>query len=139
MKTNRVIIAGSRTVPENSKELKQSVSLILNNIDKNDLEIVSGGAKGADKFGENWANNRNVPVKIFPADWDTWGKSAGYKRNKQMAQYANHLIAIVDLEVESRGTRHMIDLAHRYELKIRIIYINEDKAKYNKITHIKQQ
>lgn len=135
MKTNRVIIAGSRTVPENDKALKEKICLILNNTDKKDLEIVSGGAKGADKFGENWANNRNIPVKIFEADWDTWGKSAGYKRNKQMALYATHLIAIVDLEVESRGTRHMIDLAKRYELKIRVIYINEDTAKYSKIKY----
>lgn len=135
MKTNRVIIAGSRTVPEESDDLKQKVCLYLNNIDKKDLEIVSGGARGADKFGENWANSRNIPIKIFEADWDTWGKSAGYKRNKQMALYATHLIAIVDLEVESRGTRHMIDLAKRYDLKIRVIYINEDKAKYSKIKY----
>lgn len=135
MKTNRVIIAGSRTVPEQSNDLFGKILKIVFNLDVEDTEIVSGGAKGADKLGENIAKElpHPLPVKIFEADWDTWGKSAGYKRNKQMALYATHLIAIVDLEVESRGTRHMIDLAKRYDLKIRVIYINEDKAKYSKI------
>lgn len=135
MKTNRVIIAGSRTVPENDYDLWLKVTEIVKTLERDQTEFVSGTAKGGDKFGEWFASTWESPVAKFTADWDTHKKSAGYIRNKQMAQYATHLIAIVDLEVESRGTRHMIDLAKRYDLKIRVIYINEDKAKYSKIKY----
>jgi len=128
---SKVIIAGSRTVPEISTELSRKISKILSTL--KDVEIVSGGAKGADRFGENYAKNYNIPVKVFKADWDRFGKVAGYKRNVEMAEYATHLIAIVDLSVPSRGTRHMIIEAKSKGLKIRVLYINEDNSKFPKI------
>ena len=45
----------------------------------------------------------------FPADWNRFGRTAGPKRNKQMANYANTLVAFWD--GKSRGTKNMIDLA----------------------------
>lgn len=130
---NRVIIAGSRTVPEQDDELLIKLRGLTLNIEE-DMEIVSGTAKGADTLGEWYAETMRIPVRQFPADWDTYGKRAGYLRNKQIADYATHLIAIVDLSVESKGTRHMIQLAKDQGLKIRVIYINENKAKYPKIS-----
>lgn len=134
MKPNRIIIAGSRTVPEDSTILKDKINKILFHIDCYGTEIVSGTCKGADILGENYAKDNDLPLKQFPADWDNHGKRAGYLRNKQMAEYATHLVAIVDLAFESRGTRHMIDLAEENGLEIRILYINEDKAKFPKIS-----
>lgn len=132
MKKNRIIIAGSRTVPESNYELHMKMLEIFKNLPREEVEIVSGGARGADKFGENQAEMWDLPLKVFPADWSL-GKKAGYIRNKQMAEYSTHLVAIVDLSFESRGTRNMIKLAQEYGLKIRVLYINEDKAKYSKI------
>ena len=114
---NRIIIAGSRTCPEQNDELFIKVHNIIHNL--SDIEIVSGTAKGADRFGECFANRLKIPLKRFPADWDTHGKSAGYVRNKQMAEYATHLIAIWD--GKSKGTKNMIDLAKEYNLKTRVI------------------
>lgn len=113
----RIIIAGSRNCPEKSDELFIKVNNIIHNLSY--IEIVSGTAKGADRFGEWFANCLEIPIKRFPADWDTHGKSAGYIRNKQMAEYATHLIAIWD--GKSKGTKHMIDLAKEYNIKTRII------------------
>ena len=84
----------------------------------NITEVVSGGARGVDSLGEMWASDNNIPVKKFPADWDLFGKSAGYKRNEEMAQYADCLVALWD--GKSKGTKHMIELALKYNLKLYI-------------------
>jgi hypothetical protein len=113
----KVIIAGGRGF-DNYNLLSDSCDKILSN--QNQVEIVSGTANGADKLGEKYANEKGYPIKQFPADWDKYGKSAGYKRNEEMAKYADALIAFWD--GKSKGTKHMIDLARRYELKVRIVY-----------------
>jgi glycerophosphoryl diester phosphodiesterase len=56
---------------------------------------------------------------VFPAEWDKYGKSAGYRRNEQMAQYAEVLVAFWDYN--SPGTRHMINLAKQYNLEVHVI------------------
>ena len=82
-------------------------------------EIVSGGARGADKLGELLAKNEKLPVKLFEADWDTHGKSAGYIRNSEMADYGDILLAFWD--GKSKGTKHMIDLATKKGLEVRVV------------------
>lgn len=81
-------------------------------------EIVSGGAKGVDTLGELWAAENDVPVALFPADWDYHGKKAGPIRNRQMAEYADALIAFWD--GESRGTGNMIKQAKSMGLSVTI-------------------
>ncbi|MCD0459157.1 SLOG family protein [Roseiconus lacunae] len=66
-------------------------------------EIVCGGATGADECGKQWAIRNSVPVKMFKADWKTYGKAAGPIRNGQMAEYADALI----LFPGGRGTDSM--------------------------------
>jgi hypothetical protein len=113
----KVIIAGSRTF-DNYLVLKKYCDKILSNVDKSDIEIVSGGARGADFFGEKYAQENSYGIKLFPANWDKYGKSAGYIRNQEMAKYADALIAFWD--GTSRGTKHMIDLAKKHDLKVRV-------------------
>ena len=69
-------------------------------------EIVSGQCEGVDLLGEQWANEHNIPVAPFPADWKRYGNAAGPIRNGQMAKYADVLIAIPG--ERSKGTRDMI-------------------------------
>lgn len=59
-----------------------------------------------DKDGEYYAKCNKIPVKQFPADWDQFGKAAGHIRNKQMAEYADALVAVWD--GKSPGTKNMI-------------------------------
>lgn len=82
----------------------------------NNIEIVSGTARGADKLGEQYALNNKIPIIRFPADWNTYGKRAGYLRNQEMAKYADVLIAFWD--GKSKGTKHMIDLALKHGLEV---------------------
>jgi len=97
----KVIVAGSREgfVARNVFEAIEESNFTI-------TEVVSGTARGVDKDGEYYAKTRNIPVKHFPADWDTFGKRAGFIRNEQMADYADALVAVWD--GKSRGTAHMI-------------------------------
>ncbi|MFZ2284964.1 MAG: DUF2493 domain-containing protein [Lutibacter sp.] len=113
----KVIIAGGRNFDDFNKLCQVCDEFLL---DQNDIEIVSGAYKGADLLGERYAAERNYPIKQFPADWRRYGKSAGLKRNTEMATYANTLIAFWD--GESKGTKNMIDLATLIGLKVKVIY-----------------
>lgn len=86
-------------------------------------EVVSGCARGVDAFGEIWAKRNGVPVRKFPADWNTHGKEAGPIRNQQMADYAEALIAIPG--PESRGTWDMVRRAKARGLRV---YVYEGEA-----------
>jgi hypothetical protein len=69
-------------------------------------EIVSGDARGADSLGMLYATARHIPVEHFPAQWNVYGKSAGFIRNAEMGHYADAAICFWD--GKSRGTQHMI-------------------------------
>lgn len=69
-------------------------------------------------MGEAFAEAEGLTVRRFPADWDLHGRSAGYIRNEQMAEYADGLIAFWD--GSSRGTRHMINTAKKAGLHVRV-------------------
>lgn len=71
-------------------------------------EIVSGQATGVDKLGELIAQEFELKVKGFPADWKKYGKRAGYIRNVEMADYADEGLVIWD--GVSKGSKHMIDI-----------------------------
>lgn len=112
----KVIIAGSRDFNDYDR-LAERMDFYLQN--QSAVEIVSGTARGADKLGENYAAESRLPVARFPAKWDLYGRSAGYKRNAVMADYADALVAFWD--GASRGTKHMINLAKEKNLKVRIV------------------
>ncbi len=113
----KVIVAGSRgiqlyqTVADAVADALDCVGFVI-------TEVVSGTALGVDRLGERWAIEHGIPIKRFPANWDRYGKSAGYLRNEQMAQYAEGLIAVWD--GCSRGTVHMINLAKKQGLAVYI-------------------
>lgn len=87
------------------------------------LEIVSGGAKGADRLGEKYAKENNYKVKKFIPDWEK-GKSAGMVRNIEMLKYSSH--ALVFWDGVSKGSKQAIDNAKKYNVKLRVIgYVQE--------------
>ena len=112
----KTIIAGSRNLyPNIQKIVDQSTFKITT--------LVCGMARGVDLQGYDWAKKNQIPILEFPADWNTYGKRAGYVRNEVMARNADALIAIWD--GYSKGTKHMIDLAKKYNLKIYVYLANE--------------
>lgn len=109
----RVIIAGSREGFE-----LEDVLVAMEESGFSVTEVVSGTARGVDRLGEIWANANQIPVKRFPANWDEYGKSAGYLRNAEMAKYSDALVALWD--GKSKGTEHMINLARKEGLPIHV-------------------
>ena len=73
------------------------------------ITIISGGARGADTLAEWFARDYNYATKIFHAEWDKYGRSAGYRRNVDIINNCNILVAFWD--GTSRGTKHSIDIA----------------------------
>ena len=119
----RIIIAGSRgaTSEATYRLLEQKLSTILKEKRTTHIiEIISGTAKGADRLGERYAATHGYHLHQFPADWTTYGKRAGYIRNEQMAEHSDALVALWD--GESRGTKHMIDIANTKQLPTRVIH-----------------
>lgn len=107
----RIIIAGSRDF-DDYELLKRLCNTIIGNNEY--VEIVSGGARGADKLGEKYASEKGYKIVKFPADWDKHGKSAGYIRNRLMGEYSDMLIAFWD--GKSKGTLNMISIAKELNL-----------------------
>ncbi len=111
----KLIVAGGRDFTD-----YQKLCSILNKIlEHRTFEVVCGEARGADKLGRKFAEENQLKVHSFPADWDTHGKSAGYIRNKAMAEFSDACVAFWD--GKSRGTKHMIDLATQMSIKVIVV------------------
>lgn len=111
----KCIIAGSRAI---NQMVVLEAAIEASGFDKDGgiTQVVSGGAKGVDALGEEWAYKNHRQLIVFPADWDTYGRTAGIRRNISMAAYADACIAIWD--GSSTGTKHMIMEANRQGLKL---------------------
>ena len=114
----KIIVAGSRDF-DNYDLLKQKLDFYCQRYSPNQIEIVSGAARGADRLGEKYAQDSQLFLKQFPADWDKHGQSAGYRRNQEMAEYATH--AVVFWDGKSKGSEHMINLAKEQGLNLRVV------------------
>lgn len=113
-----LIVAGGRDFT-NYRLPKEKLDFLLSNTDKEEVTILCGKAKGADSLGERYANENNIDVWEYLANWEKHGKSAGYLRNSDMADAGTHLVAFHN--GISRGTKHMIDLATKKGLVVRVI------------------
>ena len=103
----KIIIAGGRDF-KNYDKLKRECNSIFKNLQLVNPIIVCGLAKGADLLGKQFAEENGYEVIECPANWELYGKSAGYKRNRELGECADFLIAFYD--GKSKGTGHMIQI-----------------------------
>ena len=114
----KVVIGGSREY-ENYTELRAFVDACLAKVaQEQEICIVSGGCRGTDLLGERYAAERGYAVERHPADWDRYGRSAGPRRNREMVDAADAVIAFWD--GESRGTRSLVEYAQQQNKPLRI-------------------
>lgn len=111
----KVIIAGGRDFKD-SELLERTCNGYLQ--DKADIEIVSGGAKGADELAIHYSKKYKFELTVIPANWTLYGKSAGPIRNRKMAMYADALIVFWD--GKSRGSKNMIETAKEFGIPVRV-------------------
>ena len=110
----RIIVAGSRTFND-YKMLSSALSGYRKPSEA--ITIISGGAIGADQLGERFARENGILIKRFPAQWNLYGKRAGYLRNIEMMNFAlqgEKSILIAFWDGSSKGTKHMIDNAKKH-------------------------
>lgn len=115
----RVIVAGGRHYEDYGTTREVLDYYLHEKLKTHAVIVISGGARGADALGERYAEERGLACERFPADWDAYGKSAGYRRNVQMAEVADVLVAFWN--GSSRGTKHMIDIAGERGLPTRVV------------------
>ena len=73
-------------------------------------EVISGGASGTDRLAERYSQEHDIPLHVFPAEWDKFqGNSAAYERNKLIVAEADAVIAFWD--GKSKGTFMTMKLA----------------------------
>jgi len=97
----KVIIAGSRTFTD-YEQVRQVLGPSRHHI----AQVLHGGARGADRLGFLWALKHGVPSRCYRADWQRYGRSAGVRRNQQLAEAGDVLVAFWD--GQSPGTADMI-------------------------------
>jgi hypothetical protein len=123
MKTFKLIVAGSRgfsNVDVFNLYMQETVRHVMLKYNQPTIEIVSGMARGADAMGAQFAELNELKLYKFPAEWDKYGKSAGYRRNAEMGRMADGLVAFWD--GKSRGTQHMIETIR--DLNKELIIVN---------------
>lgn len=84
--------------------------------------IISGGARGADAMADRYARDKKIKTMIFLAEWDKYGKGAGFIRNKDIVDNADKVIAFWDMK--SPGTKNSIDYATKTNKPVLIINTN---------------
>lgn len=123
-----LIVAGSRSF-EHYQMFKDRMNFYLKNIQdrKQTIHLVSGGANGADKLAERYAEEYGLNIHIFRPDWTHNGARAGYLRNAEMHNFVksiadeNHRGCICFWDGESKGTSHNFDLAKKSHTPLKVI------------------
>lgn len=108
----RVLIYGGRDFASSKEALRFLDHIFdyeLADWSFDEITVVSGGARGADRMGEEAAHAYGARLEVFPADWDKHGKAAGHIRNQQM------LDSGVDVAVQFPGGRGTADMRRRLD------------------------
>lgn len=87
-------------------------------------EIVSGGAKGVDSNARDYAKKNKIPLTEFLPDYRRFGRGAPLKRNLQIIEYADMVIAFWD--GQSRGTKYVIDNCKKMNVPVRVVNIAQE-------------
>lgn len=112
----KIAIIGSRTF--NDYDLLKRT--ILKTISIEQIEkVVSGGARGADQLGEQFAREFNLSTTIFLPEWSKHGRSAGFIRNAEIIKNSDFVFAFWD--GESKGTLNSINTAKKLNIPVIII------------------
>lgn len=127
MKKKILIITGGRSYFK-IEEMHIYISKILSKLNSDNTEVIFGEAEGADRTALNICNWYHIKHKVFEADWDKYGKSAGLIRNQQMLEYAldaDEATCLGFWNGRSRGTKNMLDIANESGIKTYVVMYND--------------
>ena len=116
----RFLICGGRDFGETNEEWS-FITTTLDKIityDKYDyIVVINGMARGVDNISSEWAKARDIPVIEYPAEWDKYGKAAGFRRNREMLVEGkpDWVLAFPG----GTGTQMMCDIATRAGVRVK--------------------
>lgn len=123
----KLIIAGSRSIVSYDTVRQAVIDTGVWKEFGRSIEVVCGMAKGVDLLGKQFADRNGLVVHEFPANWKPNGvydHAAGHKRNRQMGDFADRLLAVWD--GQSGGTKGMIDYMIKLEKPV-YVYRTDQK------------
>lgn len=116
---NKLVIAGSRGFTDKALMVDRLQALEELGLVNENTTLVCGMARGADMLGHQVFKDAGLKIIEMPADWETFGKSAGYRRNAEMAEIAD--LALVFWDGKSPGTKHMIDIMEKLNKPVYLV------------------
>jgi hypothetical protein len=117
----KILVCGGRDYTGIRKLFTVLNECITNYPPPNTLEIVQGGAKGADFLAKCWASALGINHTEFPADWKRYGKAAGAVRNQAMLDYGPDLVIAFP---GGTGTADMVRRAEAAGIKVQKVVDN---------------
>lgn len=122
----RVVVAGSRNYND-YEAFRCLLRGYLTRFDPADVVVITGRAsRGPDNMVVHYCQEHGLPYVSYFADWNTYGKTAGYKRNLQMCEACNYVLVFWDLQ--SKGSRHMLDIAKRANRHTTAVFVYPDEV-----------
>jgi len=129
----RVLVCGSRHFNDWPLFLEKMERIALEHFPRTEedeygnflyvVTIIHGNAKGTDTLADQWAVINWTGLKVYPADWNTYGEAAGPIRNKQMLDEGKPDLVVAFLAPDSRGTKNMIEQAEKAGVPVKVINI----------------
>ena len=130
MKDLYLLVVGSRSITDYAFIKEKLNEIRAEKFPDYNIIIVSGGAIGVDSMAEMWAKDYGFDTVIMKAEWNKYGKSAGYIRNEEMNKFIAtkpHRYVVALWDGKSRGTAHNFDLAKKYNNDIEVVkYVTEE-------------
>lgn len=112
----KVLVCGSRDWSDYDSVLDAMGRLVE---ERGRFTVMHGAARGADRLSGRAAAELGLEVLEYPADWDRFGRRAGYVRNQQMLDQRPDLVVAFHRD-GSRGTAHMIELARKAGIEVEV-------------------
>lgn len=130
-----VLVTGDRGYPEEKKHVVlDAIAKLM--ADDDDLEIVEGGASGADSYAREACRLLKITYHEYPAQWRKYGKSAGPIRNRYMLERHPDIALVLafhdDLE-HSKGTKDMVEVALENGIQV-ILHENGREIELEQLT-----
>lgn len=114
----RITIGGCRDFCDYEIFSKFVAEYIENECRGEKIIILSGHCSGTDLMAERYAKEKEYDLEIFPAEWDKYGRGAGPKRNKEMVEKSDRVLAFWN--GKSRGTKNLVETAKKLNKQIAV-------------------
>lgn len=117
----RVLVCGSRTW-EDIAPIYSYLTGLIGEYPSQRIRVAHGAAQGADTVGASAAEALGLDVEAYPAQWDLYGKRAGFLRNAQMIdEFQPHLVLALSEHPITKGTQHTVNLAKKAGIPVHVI------------------